>query len=48
MSNLVEDAEEIFGRLAQCLQDYRQTDEAARAHFEGIIQSSSGDCSAAE
>lgn len=48
VNNLVEDAEEISGRLAQCLQDYRQTDEAAQAHFEGIIQSSTGDDPAAE
>lgn len=43
VENLTEDAKEIAGRLAHCVQVYRQTDEAARAHFEGITQRSSGD-----
>ncbi|MFR9728113.1 hypothetical protein ACL03H_02720 [Saccharopolyspora sp. MS10] len=48
VSNLVEDAKEISGRLAQCLHAYRQTDEAARAHLEGIVQCTNGEDPAAE
>ncbi|PKW18647.1 hypothetical protein [Saccharopolyspora spinosa] len=36
--NLTEDAKEISGRLDHCVQAYRHTDEATRAHFEGILQ----------
>lgn len=39
VGNLTEDAKEISGRLAHCVQVYRQVDEAAQAHFEGIVQS---------
>lgn len=42
VENLAEDAKEIAGRLAHCVQVYRQMDEAARARFEGIIQRSFG------
>ncbi|MBB5156457.1 hypothetical protein [Saccharopolyspora phatthalungensis] len=46
--NLTDDAKEISGRLALCVQVYRQTDEAARAHFEGIVQRTTGEDPAAE
>lgn len=48
VSNLAEDAEEVSGRLDQCVQDYRRTDEAARAHLAGVIARASGEDPAAE
>ncbi|TDD48997.1 hypothetical protein E1288_20980 [Saccharopolyspora elongata] len=48
VSNLTEDAKEISGRLDHCVQAYRHTDEAARAHFEGILQRAGGDDPAAQ
>lgn len=48
ISNLADDAEEISGRLEQCVHDYHRTDEAARAHLEGIIARASGEDPAAE
>ncbi|MER7079145.1 hypothetical protein SAMN02982929_03165 [Saccharopolyspora kobensis] len=48
VSNLTEDGQEIAGRLAHCVEVYRQTDEAARSHFEGILRRTTGDDPAAE
>ncbi|MEV6228004.1 hypothetical protein AB0L88_09020 [Saccharopolyspora shandongensis] len=48
VSNLTEDAKEISGRLDRCVQAYRHTEEAARAHFEGILQRAGGDDPAAQ
>lgn len=42
VSNLVEDGQEISGRPAQCVQVHRETDEAVRAHLEGVVQRGSG------
>lgn len=42
VTNLTRDGQEIAGRLAHCAQIYRQTDEAAGAHLEGIVQRSAG------
>lgn len=33
VTHLTEDVKEISGRLDQCVQDYRQTEEAAHAHL---------------
>ncbi|MGI8311983.1 hypothetical protein [Saccharopolyspora hattusasensis] len=46
--NLADDGAEIAGRLAQCVEVYRQTDEAVRSHFEGIVQRTTGDDPAAQ
>ncbi|MCI2424030.1 hypothetical protein MOQ72_42185 [Saccharopolyspora sp. K220] len=46
--NLADDGAEIAGRLAQCVEVYRLTDEAVRVHFEGIVQRVAGDDPAAE
>ena len=48
VGNLTEDAKEIAGRLAHCVQVYRHTDEAAQAHFDGIVQRAGGDDPAAQ
>ncbi|MGI8310682.1 hypothetical protein [Saccharopolyspora hattusasensis] len=48
VTNLTEDGQEIAGRLAHCVQVYRQTDEAVRSHFEGIVQRTAGDDPAAQ
>lgn len=48
VTNLVADAEEISGRLDHSVHAYRQADEAARAHVEGLLQRGSGEDPAAE
>ncbi|MEY8042171.1 hypothetical protein AB8O55_22385 [Saccharopolyspora cebuensis] len=47
VANLVDDAKEVSGRLAHCVQVYRETDEAARAQMEGVVQRAAGDDPAA-
>ncbi|PKW14300.1 hypothetical protein [Saccharopolyspora spinosa] len=46
--NLADDGAEIAGRLAQCVEVYRRTDEAVQAHFEGVVQRLTGEDPAAE
>lgn len=41
--NLIDDAQEISGRLAHCVQVYRQTDAAVQAHFEGMVHAPGDD-----
>ncbi len=48
VSHLTEDAKEIAGQLAHSAEVYRRTDEAARAHFEGIVQRTAGEDPAAQ
>ncbi|MBB5157348.1 hypothetical protein [Saccharopolyspora phatthalungensis] len=48
VSDLTEDVKEISARLAQCVQVYRHTDEAAQVHFEGIVLRASGGDPAAQ
>ncbi|GAA4889218.1 hypothetical protein [Saccharopolyspora cebuensis] len=48
VSNLAEDAKEVSGRLDHCFQAYRDTDEAARARFEGMVGRSGGGDPAAQ
>lgn len=43
VGHLAEDAKEISGRLQQCVQQYRQTEEAAHAHLHGMIQRPHGE-----
>lgn len=46
--NLADDGAEIANRLTQCVEAYQRTDEAVRAHFEGIVQRQAGDDPAAQ
>ncbi|SDY00441.1 hypothetical protein SAMN05216215_1018110 [Saccharopolyspora shandongensis] len=48
VTNLTDDAKEVSARLDYCAKAYLQTDEAARAHFEGIVQRTGGDDPAAQ
>lgn len=48
VTNLTQDGQEIAGRLAHCAQVYRETDEAARAHLEGVVVRSAGEDPAAQ
>ncbi|WP_338595496.1 hypothetical protein [Saccharopolyspora sp. SCSIO 74807] len=48
VAHLVIDGSEVAGRLAHCVQVYRETDEAARVRLEGLIARSAGDDPAAD